>query len=198
VDQGEHAACQTFYAQITAADPATLGRLAALELRAADLIQRGILKDFGSEIPFPEHANVLEIGCGTGAVTRFLARWPQVVKVLGIDPSPTFISRARDLAGQLRNVSFREGDGRALDNEDQSFDAVIFHSALCHIPNPKKAVAEARRVLRPGGLLAIFDGDYASISVATGNFDPLQCCVAAVVDGLVHDRWLMRVLPTML
>ena len=59
------------YASITAADPATLERLiAALELRAADLLRRGILKDFVSGIDLPKDAKVLEIGCGTGAVTR--------------------------------------------------------------------------------------------------------------------------------
>jgi len=187
------------YAQITAADPITLERLAAaLELRAADLLQRGILQAFVSEVAFPEKANVLEIGCGTGAVTRFLASLPQVAQALGVDPSPIFISKARELAGQRRTLAFREGDGRALDDADRTFDTVLFHTTLCHIPNPEKALAEALRVLRPGGSLAIFDGDYASMSVATGNFDPLQCCADAVVDGLVHDRWLMRGLPAVL
>jgi SAM-dependent methyltransferase len=181
------------YAQITAADPTTLERLAAaLELRAADLLQRGILQAFVAEMALPERANVLEIGCGTGAITRFLASLPHVAQALGVDPCPVFISKARELAGQLRNLTFRVGDGRALDNEDRSFDTVLFHTALCHLPDPEKALAEALRVLRPGGSLAIFDGDYASMSVAMGTFDPLQCCADAVVDGLVHDRWLMR------
>ena len=56
------------YAQITAADPTTLERLAAaLELRAADLLQRGILQAFVAEIALPERANVLEIGCELAA-----------------------------------------------------------------------------------------------------------------------------------
>jgi ubiquinone/menaquinone biosynthesis C-methylase UbiE len=187
------------YASITAADPATLDRLATtLELRAADLLRRGILKDFVSEITFPERANVLEIGCGTGAVTRFLASLPQVSQALGVDPSALFITKARELVGQLQNLSFQEGDGRALASEDRSFDAVLFHTALCHIPKPEEALAEALRVLRRGGWLGIFDGDYASTSLAIGNFDPLQCCADAVIDGLVHDRWLMRRLPAML
>src|SRR5262245_6453517 len=127
------------YAQITAADPTTLERLAAaLELRAADLLQRGILQAFVGEITFPEKANVLEIGCGTGAVTRFIAGLPQVAPALGVDPSPVFISKARELAEQRRNLAFREVDGRALDNEDRSFDTVLFHTALCHIPNPER------------------------------------------------------------
>ena len=53
-------------------------------------------------------------------------------------------------------------------------------------------------MLRPGGWLGIFDGDYATTSFAIGNFDPLQCCADAAMDGMVHDRWLMRKLPAML
>jgi SAM-dependent methyltransferase len=187
------------YASITTADPATLDRLAeTLELRATDFLRRGMLEDFVSEIAFPEKTSVLEIGSGTGAVTRFFASLPQVSAALGVDPSPVFIAKARELAGLRQNLSFEEGDGRALASEDRSFDVVIFHTALCHIPEPEAALAEALRVLRPGGWLAIFDGDYASTSIATGDFDPLQCCADAVVDGLVHDRWLMRRLPAML
>ena len=187
------------YASITAADPATLERLvAALELRAADLLQRGILKDFVSEITLPKDAKVLEIGCGTGAVTRFLADLPQVSQALGVDPSPVFIAKARELAGEAQNLTFQEADGRTLPCEDCSFDSVVFHTSLCHIPKPEEALAEAFRVLNPGGSLAIFDGDYATTSVAIGNFDPLQCCADAAIDGFVHDRWLVRRLPAML
>ena len=187
------------YASITVADPATLERLiAALELRAADLLRRGILKDFVSGIDLPKDAKVLEIGCGTGAVTRFLADLPHVSQVLGVDPSPVFIAKARELAGRVQNLTFQVADGRALTYEDRSFDAVLFHTTLCHIPKPEEALAEALRVLHPGGCLAIFDGDYATTSVAIGNFDPLQCCADAAMDGMVHDRWLVRRLPTML
>ena len=188
------------YASITGADPATLERLsAALELRAADLLRRGILKDFVSEINLPNEAKVLEIGCGTGAVTRFLVDLPQVSQAIGIDPSPVFVAKARELAEQVQNLTFQEGDGRSLTYcEDRSFDAVLFHTTLCHIPKPEQALSEAMRVLRPRGCLAIFDGDYASVSVATGNFDPLQCCADAAIDGLVYDRWLLRRLSMML
>src|SRR5215468_7590053 len=103
------------YASITAADSATLERLAgALELRAADLLRRGILNEFISQITFPKEAKVLEIGCGTGAVTRFLAGLPDVSHAVGVDPSPVFIAKAKELAGSLQNLTFQEADGRAL------------------------------------------------------------------------------------
>ena len=51
---------------------------------------------------------------------------------------------------------------------------------------------EAFRVVRPGGQLAVFEGDYATVTVALGAHDPLQACVDAMVDSSVTDRWIVR------
>ena len=69
---------------------------------------------------------------------------------------------------------------------------VVFHTSLSHIPEPELALAEARRALRPGGRLAIFDGDDVTVTVAIRPDDPLQACADAAVASLVHDPWLMR------
>ena len=59
-------------------------------------------------------------------------------------------------------------------------------------------VAEARRVLRPGGRAGIFDDDYATItSLAGGDDDPLQCCVSAFRQAYITDVWVMRRLPAL-
>jgi SAM-dependent methyltransferase len=79
--------------------------------------------------------------------------------------------------------------------EDNSFDVVVFHTTLCHVPGPELALAEASRVLADSGILAVFDGDYATTTCACGDFDPLQACAEACVEYLVHDRWLVRRLP---
>ena len=65
-------------------------------------------------------AEVLEVGCGTGAVTRELAAWPGVAEVTGVDPSPIFLRSARRHA-RLDNVRFVAGDARSLQFPDRSF-----------------------------------------------------------------------------
>jgi ubiquinone/menaquinone biosynthesis C-methylase UbiE len=94
-------------------------------------------------------------------------------------------------------VSFQEADARALPFEEDTFDVVVFDSTLTHVPGPQRALAEVFRVLRPSGYLAAFDGDYATTTVASGDHDPLQACVDAMVDNSVHDRWLGRRLPAL-
>jgi SAM-dependent methyltransferase len=187
------------HATIADVDVATQERLAAvLELRAADSQQRAMLDSYLSEIEFPPSARVLEIGCGTGPVTRLLARRPGVAEAVGVDPSPVFIAKAGEFAAELGNISFEEGDGRALRFADGDFDVVVCHTVLCHIPEPERALAEAFRVLRPGGTLAVCDGDYATTTVALGESDPLQNCIEAVKAGFLNDPWLVRRLPALL
>jgi SAM-dependent methyltransferase len=74
----------------------------------------------------------------------------------------------------------------------------MLHTTLCHIPQPERVLAEAFRVLRPDGALAIFDGDYTTITVALGESDPLQDCIEAVQAALLNDPWLVRRLPALL
>jgi len=180
------------YATIADADLDLQERLATvLELRAADAAQRAMLAEYTSRLDLAPDASLLEIGCGTGAISRFLTTMPGVVRVTGVDPSEHFITRARELAGDLP-VDFATGDGRELDFGDEEFDAVVFHTSLCHMPDCERALAEAFRVLRTGGSLAVFDGDYATTTLALDDRDPLQSCAEAVLDMLVHDPWLMR------
>ena len=145
----------------------------------------------------PTDARILEIGCGAGVATRKLSELPNVAHVTGTDLSPHFLARAREQSEHLDNVTFTEADARSLDFENETFDVVVSHTVLCHVPEPEKALTEAFRVLKRGGQLVVFDGDYATMNVATGSFDPLQSCVDAVLDKFVHDVWFMRRLPKM-
>ncbi len=186
------------YANITEAEKEVQERLAdVLELRAADPQQRAMRDSYLAEVEFPEGARVVEVGCGPGPVTRALAAWPGVGEVVGVDPSAVFLEKARKHASGIENLSFQEADGRSLPFEDATFDVTIMHTLLCHVPRPEAALAEVFRVVRPGGCVAAFDGDYATTTVANGDFDPLQACAEAAIDGLVYDRWLVRRLPSL-
>jgi ubiquinone/menaquinone biosynthesis C-methylase UbiE len=186
------------WATVTELDVAVQERLAdVLETRGADPQQQALRRVFLGDVAFPPDAAVLEVGCGTGVLTRALARWPNVGTVEGVDVAPALLERGRALAADLPEVSFREADARSLPYEDEAFDVVVFDSTLTHVPEPERALREARRVLRPQGSLAIFDGDYDTTTVALGDHDPLQACVDAMVAGSVHDRWLVRRLPAL-
>ena len=184
------------YARIADLDEDAVAALAErIEIRAADPRQRRLWHDFLSRAPSPACPRVLEVGCGTGVVTAMIADLPGAVEVTGIDPSPVLVDRARRRAPSVR---FQVADGRALPFEDASFDGVVLATTLCHVPGPGRALAEARRVLRPGGYLLVYDGDYAGTTVAIDTHDPLQRCVDAAIDTIVHDPWLVRRLPRML
>jgi ubiquinone/menaquinone biosynthesis C-methylase UbiE len=186
------------YATIASAEEAVQRQLAdVLELRAADPQQRAMLEDYLADLALENDARVLEIGCGTGAVSRTLAGRDGVGDVVGVDPSSVFIERARQLAADARTLSFTVGDGRSLDFEDACFDAVVCHTSLCHVPGPEQVLAEAARVTVKDGWLAVFDGDYATTTVATAAADPLQACADAAIEALVYDRYLVRRLPAL-
>ena len=140
------------YATISQVAPDVQESLAdVLEMRAADSRQKEMLHSYLSEITFPKAARVLEIGCGTGAVTRTLASWPGVSRAVGVDPSPVFITKARELSKETHNVSFEVADGRSTNLDNASFDVVVVHTTLCHVPEPERLLAQAHRVLKSDG-----------------------------------------------
>jgi ubiquinone/menaquinone biosynthesis C-methylase UbiE len=92
---------------------------------------------------------VLEIAIGTGLNLPF---YPADVEITGIDVSPAMLEVACRRAQSLgRRVELVIGDAQALPFPDQRFDTVVSTIALCSIPDERQAVAEAWRVLRPGG-----------------------------------------------
>ena len=97
----------------------------------------------------------LEVAIGTGLN---LASYPAGVELVGLDLSPEMLELARQRAEELRReVDLRVGDAHALPFDANTFHAVVCTYSLCNIPNPRKAVAEMNRVLRPGGRLLLVD-----------------------------------------
>ena len=94
---------------------------------------------------------VLEVGCGTGSMFQY---YGDAVEVDAIEPEQDFlelaVAKAPQMAGRVRA---RAGDGMSLGFPDGAFDAVVFGLVLCSVPSVERVLAEAFRVLRPGGRL---------------------------------------------
>jgi arsenite methyltransferase len=167
----------------------------SMNVRASEPAMQAICARYMGRITLPQGARVLEIGCGNGAATQLIMQHVSSALLVGIDPSSTFIDMAREtFAGEPR-VSFALGDAAATGQADACFDLVIAHTVYSHLVDPEDALTEARRVLRPGGQLVIFDGDFATLTVALFEGDPLQAAVGAVLRNLVHAPYIMRRLP---
>jgi SAM-dependent methyltransferase len=91
----------------------------------------------------------LDLCCGHGNVAAGLVK--AGARVTGLDFSPAMLKMAR---AAVPEALFVEGDAMSLDFDDESFDTVTIGFGMPHVPDPAKVVAEARRVLRPGGRLA--------------------------------------------
>jgi ubiquinone/menaquinone biosynthesis C-methylase UbiE len=96
-----------------------------------------------------------DLGCGTGQVTAALA--PFVTKVLAIDRSGEMLQAARRRLKDCRNVEIRRGELESLPISDATLDAATLLLVLHHLPDPAEVLAEASRVVKPGGRLLICD-----------------------------------------
>lgn len=103
---------------------------------------------------------VLDVGCGTGIFAGRIARQYPGANVVGLDLSPGMLQIARHNCKHLdENVQFVEGDSEHLPFADDSFDVVTCVHSFHHYPNKHRVLAEMERVLRPGGIVCIIDGN---------------------------------------
>jgi SAM-dependent methyltransferase len=184
-------------------DEATLERFVErLEFRGRDPTFVGYRDAYVAKLGLGPTAEVLEVGCGTGVVTRALAaREGFSGRVTGIEQSPALIEVARrlaDEAGVGGRTEFRVGDAHALDVPDASVDAVVAHTTMSHVTTPLTLVEEAARVLRPGGVFAAFDGDYASWTFAHPDHALARTMEDALLAVMVSKPRVMRDMPNLL
>jgi ubiquinone/menaquinone biosynthesis C-methylase UbiE len=99
-----------------------------------------------------EGKQVLEVGCGDGRLSTFLAR--EAENLIAVDPDETRIEVARQA---VKGVDFHIGSGESLEFPEDSFDLVFFGFSLHHHQDGFAALSEARRVLKPGGDILIIE-----------------------------------------
>jgi ubiquinone/menaquinone biosynthesis C-methylase UbiE len=121
---------------------------------------------------------LLDVGCGPGTITADLAAIVAPGRVTGLDPAESVLAQARDTAVErgLSTVEYVVGDVYQLEFPDDTFDVVHAHQVLQHLTDPVRALVELRRVVRPGGVVAVRDSDYGAFTWFPG--DPAL------------DRWL--------
>jgi ubiquinone/menaquinone biosynthesis C-methylase UbiE len=149
-----------------------------------------------------EAQKVLDMGCGTGVASRSIAHRPAFAgRITGIDLSPYLTQVAEHLAikeGVAERVEFRAGDTRSLDFSDGIFDAVVAHTLVSHVDDPLATLMEAARVVKPGGIVGIFDGDYASTAFGHEDSAKSQTYDEAIINAVVTNPRVMRQMPRML
>ncbi|MGH7766227.1 MAG: ArsR/SmtB family transcription factor [Candidatus Binatia bacterium] len=115
------------------------------------------LSSLALEKLLPADLVLADIGCGTGSLTRELARFAK--KVIAVDLSAEMMRRAKLLTkeGEISNVEFRRGDAEKLPLARRSVDAAFCVMVLHFLENPERAVRELCRVTRPGGSVILLD-----------------------------------------
>jgi SAM-dependent methyltransferase len=115
--------------------------------------------------------SLLDVGCGPGTITLDLAARIAPGRVVGVDREPGVVAEAQRLFDSRPSpgVEFGTADAYALEFDDASFDVVHAHQLLQHLTDPVAALVEMRRVLRPGGVLAVRDSDYGGFVWAPSN-----------------------------
>ncbi len=116
--------------------------------------------------------DVLDAGAGDGANAQLLA--PRARSVTCVDQSETLIEAARLRLARIGNVRCEVGDLQSLRFDEASFDQVLLFNVLTHLKTPARGLAEAARVLRPGGTLALVtlaEHDHLDVTGAFGHIN---------------------------
>ena len=100
--------------------------------------------------------------------------------------------------GVAAKIDFRVGDSHTLELRDAEFDAVVAHTLFSHLDDPRAVLAEIVRVLKPGGQVGIFDGDYASLTFASDDPAAGKTTDEAIIDAIVTNPRVMRQMPQFL
>lgn len=149
---------------------------------------RALASRFLDWLALPQGLHWLEVGCGTGALSAAILSHAGAGSLIAIDTSEAFLARARVNVPDSR-VTFRKGDAMALDVPAESCDAVASGLVLNFVPARERALAEMRRVARPGAPIAFYVWDYPGGGVEFMRaFWDVAVQLDSAADELTEDR----------
>jgi ubiquinone/menaquinone biosynthesis C-methylase UbiE len=168
-----------------------------LEARRGSAKYIGMLQEYLEAIDLAAAQSILALGCGTGVEVREVLRRPDFRgRVTAIDISTDLVDRGKGLAeqaGVAGRIEWLVGDAQELRLSDGAFDLVLAHTLVSHVPDPKRVVEQAARVVRPGGTIVIFDGDYATMTFGVDREMDER-----IISGIIANPRVMRVMPRLL
>ena len=156
-------------------------------------------EDYLDRMALAPDASVHELGCGTGVVCRAIARRPGYRgRIVGTDFSRALIDAAKRIAaadGLASRIEYRVSDAQSLEDPGAPYDVVIAHTLVSHVPSPEAVLAQSARLVKRGGTVVVFDGDYASLAWSTGERDLDAEMSTAIRTAMAAQPLVMRELP---
>ena len=121
---------------------------------------RLVAREFVSWLSVPAHSTWLDVGCGTGVLSRTIADLTDPATVTGVDPAGNFVLFAQSQKTDDR-ITYLTGNAESLPLDSDHCDAVVSALMLNFVRDQRKAISEMRRVTKPGGIIAAYVWDYA-------------------------------------
>ena len=178
------------------ADETIAALVERLESRGADRRFLGFIDDYLDQVAEKlERGVLLDLGCGSGVVTRRLAeRAGSAARVMGADIGEKFLEAARSRSCGL-GIEWVKTEPERLPFPDGSVDLVVMHTLLSHVGDPRGLLAEARRILADDGRLVVFDADHAATSYGFPDFETGRRYDLALIGSVVSQIDICRQLP---
>lgn len=119
-----------------------------------------------ARLPSIPGARVLDLGSGQGNTTRCLAEALDPSECIGVEYDAALVDYARTRPDNPASVRFQQGDATQLPFPDASFDVAFCRYLLIHIADPLRVVREMLRVVRPGGFVVAYEGDFSAVGTS--------------------------------
>lgn len=179
-------------------DPVLDAMITRLEERGRHPGFAGMMASYVDSLPGDHPLAVLDLGCGTGVVTRRLA---EVLhpgsEVRGADVSRALLGAAERLSGG-RAIAWDHLPAGPLPYPDGAFDAVTMHTLLGHVEDPLAVLRECRRVLKSDGRLIVFDADHAGTTYGQPDYETARRIDQLLTSAIATHPDICRRMPLLL
>ena len=153
------------------------------------------IKDETKKLKIKPHSRVLDAGCGSGVLSRFIQDQYADTLVDAFDYSELRVAEAKKRIKNTNNkINFFQDNIESMNVASETYDVIVSRYVIEHLPNPKTAIKEMVRLLRPGGMLYIIDLDGIFINLHSEN-PRFNFLLEKIKAGFKSDLFIGRKLP---